>query len=175
MYIVPQDRYNLQGPEIQRYPPIITCNTKTEVTLFFFTAPSISAFVNEPPRQPTRVPPYFQDIQHFPSQVWNFDEILFDMNVIWCKMVWTYKLFMGDKVCRSHTCEKSPFCCTAFICTCVNEQCFFSPVWVQQSTHSITRYTVILWYKIDCQYVCIEMGGLNDTYKVGFITILDCY
>ena len=88
--------------------------------------------------------PDLQDIQPLLLQVCNFDKILSDLNVSWCKMLFPYKLFTGDKIWRIQTREISPLLCTELIYTHINEQCFFLPVLVQQSTHSITTYTVIV-------------------------------
>ena len=84
------------------------------------------------------VPPYLKDIQPFPSQVYNFDDILFDMNGIWCNMVCTYKLFTGERIWRRQTCERAPFWYIALIRTYNNEQCFVPPVLMHQSMHYIT-------------------------------------
>ena len=132
-----------------------------------------STFVTEPPGNPYEVPQYLQGIQIFPSQVWRYYEISFDMNGNWCKMVCTYNLFVGEYICRIHTCEIAPFCCTALICTHANEQCFVPPVLVQQITHYITTYHIVVWYTIDFIYIWTTMGGLIVTYKVELITILE--
>ena len=115
-----------------------------------------------------------QDIQPFLSYVWNFDDIVFELNIIWSDMVCTYKLFTGDRVWRIQTCEIVPFWCTSLIFNHANEQCFILPVLVRQSTHSITTYPLIFKSTINYQYIWIKMGGLCVTYKVELITRLDC-
>ena len=81
------------------------------------------------------VPPNLQDIQPRPTQVWNCDEIRFDLNGNWNKMVYTYKFFMGSMMWRTHTSERAPFWCTSLIFTRDDGQCFIPPVVVHQSTH----------------------------------------
>ena len=90
------------------------------------------------------VPPDLQDIQPFPSQVWNFDEILFDLNRSWYNIVCTYKFLEADRICRGQMCEWAPFWCTALVRTRANEQYLIPPVQVHQSMHYITTYPVIV-------------------------------
>ena len=67
------------------------------------------------PTTVTTVPEDLKDIQPRPSQVCNCDEIGFNTNGSWRKLVCIYKLLTGDRVCRTHTEEISPFFYTAFI------------------------------------------------------------
>ena len=90
------------------------------------------------PWNPQKVPPYLQDIQPLPSQVWNYYDIGFDLNRSCCNMVCIYKLFMGDRIWSSQNCERLPLCCTVIICTHADEQCFSPPVLVNHITHYIT-------------------------------------
>ena len=53
--------------------------------------------------------PGLQDIQPLTLQVWNCDDIGFDLNGNWNNMVCTYKFFRGDRLWRTHTDERSPF------------------------------------------------------------------
>ena len=118
------------------------------------------------------VPPHIQDIQPFPSQVCNFDDIVFDMNIIWYKMVCSYKFFRGDRIWRIHTFERAPLWCTVIISNLNNEQCLIPPEMLHHSTHSITTHPVILYPKINGQYIWITMCGLSVTLKVELITRL---
>ena len=59
------------------------------------------------------VPPDLQDIHPRLLQLWNFEEIGFDTNGTWKKMVCTYKFFTGDRIWRTQTGEKAPFWCTS--------------------------------------------------------------
>ena len=55
------------------------------------------------PTTVTTVPEDLRDIQPRPYQVWNCDEIVFDPNVSWIKVVFTYKLFTGYRMWRTQT------------------------------------------------------------------------
>ena len=89
-------------------------------------------------------------------------------------MVRTYNLFVGEYICRSHIFERAQFWCTALICTHTNKQCFIPPLLVQQITHSITTYHMVVCSTIDSNYIWTAMGGLSVTYKVGLTKILEC-
>ena len=55
------------------------------------------------PLDPTTAPEDLEDIQLRPYQVWDRDEIIFDINGSWIKVVCTYKLFAGDRMWRTQT------------------------------------------------------------------------
>ena len=59
---------------------------------------------NEDPFQiRTIVPPDLHQIQPRATQVWNCDEIGFDPNGKWHKIVCTYKFFQGERMCKVQT------------------------------------------------------------------------
>ena len=66
---------------------------------------------------PKSVPEDLKEIQPRPSQVWNCDEIGFDPNGSWIKVVCTYKFFTGQHIWKYQTGERAPFWCTALIFT----------------------------------------------------------
>ena len=67
----------------------------------------------------------------------NCDEILFNPNRSWYRILYTYKFFTGDKMWRTHAGERAPFWLTALIFACAGGLCFVSPVMF----HYITQYT----------------------------------
>ena len=85
------------------------------------------------PLEPKTVPKDLKEIQPCPSQVWNCDEIGFDPNGSWLKVVCTYKFFAGQCIWKSQTGERSPFWCTALIFIRADVQCFMSPMIVRQA------------------------------------------
>ena len=50
------------------------------------------------PLDPKIVPKDLKEIQPRPSQVWNCDEIGFDTNGSWLRVVCTYKFFTGKRI-----------------------------------------------------------------------------
>ena len=66
---------------------------------------------------PKKLPEDLKYIQYWTSQVLNCDEIGFDFNGSWRKVVCTYKLFTGERIWRNQTGDKEPFYCTALIFT----------------------------------------------------------
>ena len=57
----------------------------------------------------TIVPPELHHIQPISAQVWNCDEIGFEPNRIWHKVVCTYKLFQGERMWKVKNGERVPF------------------------------------------------------------------
>ena len=88
----------------------------------------------------TTIPEDLDDIQTQPPQVWNCDKIGFDPNGSWRKVVYNYKFFTGDRMCRIQIGEISPLCCTDLIFSRSNDQCFIPPVIVFQ----VEKYTQYL-------------------------------
>ena len=89
---------------------------------------------------PKLVPKDLKEIQPHPSQVWNCDEIGFDLNGSWIRVVCTYKLFTGKHIWKYQTGERAPFWCTALIFTRSDGQCFVPPMIVHQAenyTHDL--------------------------------------
>ena len=64
-------------------------------------------------------------------------------------MVWTYKLFTGERMWRNQTGEISSLWCTTLIFTRDDGQCFISPVVV----HQITHCTQDIHYNIPSEWV----------------------
>ena len=60
--------------------------------------PNISIEQPKMPLDPKTVPKDIKYIQPRPSQVWNWDEIGFDPNGSWLKVVCTYKFFTGQRI-----------------------------------------------------------------------------
>ena len=55
------------------------------------------------PLEPKTVAKDLKEIQPCPSQVWNCDEIVFDPNGSWLKVICTYKFFTGQRIWKSQT------------------------------------------------------------------------
>ena len=85
------------------------------------------------PHDPEIVPKDLKEIQPRPSQVWNCDDISFDPNRPWLRVVCTYKLFAGKRIWKSQTGERAPFWCTALIFTRAGDQCFMPPMIVHRA------------------------------------------
>ena len=81
----------------------------------------------------TIVPPKLHQIQPRATQVWNCDEIWFDPNGKWRKVVRTYKLFKGEIMWRVKTVERAPFWCTLLLLTRAGGQCLMPPIVVHQA------------------------------------------
>ena len=69
------------------------------------------------PLDPKTVPKNLKEIQPHPSQVYNYDEIGFDPNGSWLRVVCTYKFFTGKLIWKSQTGERAPLWCTYLIFT----------------------------------------------------------
>ena len=78
------------------------------------------------------VPPDLHKIQPRATQLWNFDEIGFDPNGKWRKVVCTYKYFQGEIMWKVQTGERAPLLCTLLVFTRADGQCFMTPVIVHQ-------------------------------------------
>ena len=84
-----------------------------------------------------------------PSQVYNCDEIGFDPNISWIRVVCTYKFFTGKRICKPQTRQRDPFWCTALIFTRADGQCFMSPVIV----HRAENYTYRLHWNLPSDWL----------------------
>ena len=102
----------------------------------FFSPPHL--YKPTEPRLPVDlqvVPPDLQDIQPCPLKVWNYNEIGFDTNGNFNKMLCTYKFFTGDRIWSTPTDERYPFWSAALIFNRADGHCFIPPVVVHQRTH----------------------------------------
>ena len=81
----------------------------------------------------TIVPTDLHQIQPRATQVWNCDEIGFDSNSKWRKVVCTYKYFQGEIMWKVQTGERSPFWCTLIVFNRADGQCFMPPVIIHQA------------------------------------------
>ena len=74
--------------------------------------------INEYPfRVRTIVPPELHQIQLRATQVWNCDEIGFNPNSTWRKVVCTYKYFQGDRMWKVQTVKRAPLWRTLIVFT----------------------------------------------------------
>ena len=85
------------------------------------------------------VPSDLKYIQPLSYQVWYCNDIGFDLNEKWRKILFTYKFFTGERVWRNQTGERSPFLCTALIFSHACGHSFLSAT----LKISITTYPVI--------------------------------
>ena len=79
------------------------------------------------------VPPNLRQIQPRATQVRNCDEIGFDPNGKWHKVVCTYKLFQGERMRKIQTGELTPLWCTLIVLTRAYGKCFMPPIVVHQA------------------------------------------
>ena len=84
-------------------------------------------------KYPETVSEELKNIHPWTYQVWNSDEIIFDPNGSSRKVVFTYKLFTGDRMWRNQTGETASFWYTALVLTISNDQCFMTLVIVHQA------------------------------------------
>ena len=89
------------------------------------------------------------NIQTWTSQVWNCDEIGFDPNGSWRKVVFTYRLFTGDRMWRNQNVDISPFWCTYLSFYGAYGQWFMPTVIFNQAE----KYTQDLHYNIPKYWV----------------------
>ena len=74
------------------------------------------------------VPPNLHQIKPRATQVWNCDEIGFDPNGKWHKVVCTYKFFQGEIMRKVEAGERAPFWCTLLVLKISDGKCFMSPI-----------------------------------------------
>ena len=67
--------------------------------------------------QNMNIPYDLNDIQPRATQIWKFDEIGFDPNGRWNKVICTYKFFQGELMLNVKTGEQTPFWCTLLVFT----------------------------------------------------------
>ena len=72
---------------------------------------------NQPFMQNMNIPYDLNDIQPRATQIWKFDEIGFDPNGRWNKVICTYKFFQGKLMLNVKTGEQTPFWCTLLVFT----------------------------------------------------------
>ena len=63
---------------------------------------------NQPFLKNMSIPYDLNDIQPRATQVWNCDNIGFDINGKWNNVICTYKFFHGEQMCEVQTGEQSP-------------------------------------------------------------------
>ena len=85
------------------------------------------------PLDPEKLPRDLKEIQPCPSQFCNFDEIGFDTNGSWLRVVCTYKFLAGERIWKSQTGERSHFLCTSLFFSRAYDQCFMPPMIVHQA------------------------------------------
>ena len=88
----------------------------------------------------TTVPEDLLDLQPRPSQFWNFDEIGINLNGKWCKVIFTYKYCMTDKIWKCQDGEDAPYWVTVLFFTRADGQCFLPPIIVHQGAALSTDF-----------------------------------
>ena len=63
------------------------------------------------------VQPDLHHIQPRATQLWNFDEVGFDPNGKWRKVVCTYKYFQEEIMSKAQAGDRAPFWCTLLVFT----------------------------------------------------------
>ena len=98
----------------------------------------------------TIVPPDLHQIQPRATQVWNCDEIGFDPNGKWNKVVCTLRFFQGEIMWRVKNGERAPFWCTLLILTGDDGKLFMSPIVVHQAKDysQDLHHNILLDYKV---------------------------
>ena len=79
------------------------------------------------------IPSDLNDTQPRATQVRNYDEIKFDPNIRWIKVICTYKLFQGELMWKVQTGEQAPFWCTLLLFTRYDGKCFMPPIILHQA------------------------------------------
>ena len=91
-----------------------------------------------------KVPPDLDSIQPRSDQVWNCDEIGFDPNGKWHRIVCTYKWSPSQKIWKTQTGERAPFWVTILFFTRADGQCFVPPTIVHQGTEATADFLLNL-------------------------------
>ena len=81
------------------------------------------------------IPSDLSDIQPRATQVCNWDEVGFGPNVIWNKVICTYKLFQGKQMWKVKTGKQAPLWCTLLVFNQADGQCFVPPITVHQANY----------------------------------------
>ena len=79
------------------------------------------------------VPSDLNEIQPRGTQVWNCDEVGFDPNGRWNKVICTSKFFQGERMWKMQNEERAPLWCTLLVFTRGDGQCFVPPIILHQS------------------------------------------
>ena len=95
------------------------------------------------------IPSDLNDIQPRDTQVWNCDEVGFDINRRWSKVICTYNLFQGERMWKVQTEERSPLWCTLIVSTRSDGKCFMSPIIVHQDKD----YSQYMYYNVPLDWI----------------------
>ena len=85
------------------------------------------------PLEPKEVHEYLKEIQPFPYHVYNCDDIGFNLNGLWHRVVYTYKFFTGRRIRKYQKVDTPPLWFIAMIFTISDVQCFMPPVIFHQA------------------------------------------
>ena len=122
----------------------------------------------------TIVPPDLHQIQPRANQVRNCDEIGFDPNGKWQKVVRNYKFFQEEIMWKVQTGERAPFWCTLIVLTRAGGQWFIHPTVVHQDK----EYSKYIHHSIplDCTFYHTpsDYMDIDGWLKTGYgILVLD--
>ena len=70
---------------------------------------------NQPLLKIIIIPSDINDIQPRATQLWNCNEVGFDPNGMWHKVICAYKLFQGELMWKVKTGERAPLWCTLLV------------------------------------------------------------
>ena len=90
---------------------------------------------NQPILQNMITPYVLNDIQPRATQVWNCNEVGFYPNIIWIKVICTYKFFQGEQTQKVKIGKRALFWCTLIVFTQADRRCFMPPIIVHQSKY----------------------------------------
>ena len=110
------------------------------------------------------IPSDLNDIQPRATQVWNCDEVGFDPNGRWSKVICTYKFFQGEQKWKVKTGERSSFWCTLLVFTQADGECFTPPIIV----HRYKEYSQDLHYNIPLDWI-IHHTPYSYIYRDGWL------
>ena len=79
------------------------------------------------------IPYDINHIQPIATQLWNCDEVLYDPNGRWHKVICTYNFFQGERMWKVKTGERSLFWCTLLVFTQAGGKCFMPSIIVHQA------------------------------------------
>ena len=107
------------------------------------------------------IPSDINDIQPRSTPVWNCDEVGFDPNRRWSKIMFTYKLFQGERIWKVQTGERAPLWCTLLVFTRADGKCFMPPMIVNQAK----KYSQDIHYNIPLDWIVHHTpSGYIDRY-----------
>ena len=108
------------------------------------------------------IPSVVYNIQLILSQLWNCNEIRFETNGNWFKVVLNLNSHTSHKVRNTQTGQRAPFCCTLLVFTWSYDQLFLFLILI----HYLDEYTQNLHNNIPYDWFVCHAPSVNINRKV---------